>query len=198
MAWLVTSRRLITRGASSKFIASRAKPALGCASLASKSKSRRTGVASVALQSHAALAEIRDSLLETYASNDAMTRSSCQILILVRGARPSAGSKRQRRDDRGHLRASTQQPSCVAEEFRAASEVSGATRSRPLHHEAGRRRAQEKRRAVLAHVVRRSLGRSKSPRYKVLARQLDAKVASRREHVSCTCSRTKRITAARY
>jgi uncharacterized damage-inducible protein DinB len=39
-----------------------------------KSKSRRIGGTSLALQSHAALAEIRDSLLETYASNDEMNQ----------------------------------------------------------------------------------------------------------------------------
>src|SRR5216684_772566 len=98
-------------------------------------------------------------------------------------ARPAAGSKRQRPDNRGHLRASAQQPSRVVEEFRAASEVSAATRSRPLHHEAGCCRAQEKRRAVPAYVVGCSLGRSESPRCKVLARQLDANVARRRNHV---------------
>jgi len=39
-----------------------------------KSKSRRIGGTSLALQSRAALAEIRDSLLETYASNDEMNQ----------------------------------------------------------------------------------------------------------------------------
>src|SRR6267143_984965 len=98
-------------------------------------------------------------------------------------ARPAAGSKRQRPDNRGHLRASSQQPSRVVEEFRATSEVSAATRSRPLHHKAGCCRAQEKRRAVPAHVVGCSLGRSESPSFKVLSRQLDANVARRRDHV---------------
>src|SRR6266436_5478829 len=98
-------------------------------------------------------------------------------------AGPAAGSKRQRPDNRGHLRASAQQPSRVVEEFRAASEVSAATRSRPLHPEAGCCRAQEKRRAVPAHVVGCSLGRSESPRCKVLTRQLDSNVARRRHHV---------------
>src|SRR5216684_3269916 len=98
-------------------------------------------------------------------------------------ARPAAGSKRQRPDNRGHLRASAQQPSRVVEEFRATSEVSAATRSRRLHHKAGCRRAQEKRRAVPAHVVGCSLGLSESPRCKVLTRQLDSNVARRRDHV---------------
>jgi hypothetical protein len=100
-----------------------------------------------------------------------------------RVARPAAGRKRQWPDNRGHLRASAQLPSGVAEEFRATSEVSAATRSRPLHDEAGRRRAQEKRRAVLADVDGCSLGRSESPRYKVLSRQLDTNVARRRDDV---------------
>src|ERR1700720_1035069 len=100
-----------------------------------------------------------------------------------RVARPAARPKRQWPDNRGHLRASAQLPSGVAEEFRAASEVSGAARSRPLHHEAGCRRAQEKRRAVSADVDGCSFGRSESPRYKVLSRQLDANVADRRDHV---------------
>src|SRR5258708_32009350 len=98
-------------------------------------------------------------------------------------ARPAAGSKRQWPDHRGHLRAPAQQPACVAEEFRAASEVSAATPSRPLHHEAGRCRAQEKRCAVPAHVVGCSLGHSESPRCQVLSRQLDANLARRRGHV---------------
>src|SRR6266852_5474008 len=83
----------------------------------------------MAVQSHAALAEIRDTLLETYASNDAMNQ-----LIL------------------SHL------------DRRAW-------------------RAQEKRRAVPAHVVGCSLGRPESPRCKVLSRKLDANVARRRDHV---------------
>jgi uncharacterized damage-inducible protein DinB len=39
-----------------------------------KGKIKQTGRASMALSSHAALAEIRDSLLETYAANDAMNQ----------------------------------------------------------------------------------------------------------------------------
>ena len=42
--------------------------------MAPKSKSWRIGGASTALQSHTALADIRDSLLETYACNDAMNQ----------------------------------------------------------------------------------------------------------------------------
>jgi len=93
-------------------------------------------------------------------------------------ARPAAGSKRQRPDNRGHLRASAQCPLQVGQAYSSASEVSAATRSRRLHDEAGCRRAQEKRRAVPAHVVGCSLGRSESPRCKVLSRQLDANVAA--------------------
>ena len=136
----------------------------------------------MALQSHAALAEIRDTLLETYASNDAMNQLILSHLD-PRAWRPAAGSKRQWPQNRGHLRASAQQPSFVAEAFRAASEVSAATRSPQLHHEAGCCRAQEKRRAVPAHVVGCSLGRSESPRFQVLSRQLGANVARRRDHV---------------
>jgi hypothetical protein len=98
-------------------------------------------------------------------------------------ARPAAGSKKQWPDHRGHLRASAQQPAGVAEEFRAASEVSAATRSRPLHQEASCRRPQEKRRAVPAHVVGCALGRSESPCRKVLSRWLGADVARRRDDV---------------
>src|SRR6267143_2758488 len=98
-------------------------------------------------------------------------------------ARPAAGSKRQRPDNRGHLRASAQCPLQVGQAYSSASEVSAATRSRRLHDEAGCRRAQEKRRAVPAHVVGCSLGRSESPRCKVLSRQLDANVARRRDQV---------------
>jgi uncharacterized damage-inducible protein DinB len=39
-----------------------------------KGKIKQMGTATIALSSHAALAEIRDSLLETYASNDAMNQ----------------------------------------------------------------------------------------------------------------------------
>src|SRR2546429_539764 len=98
-------------------------------------------------------------------------------------ARPAAGPKRQRPYDRGHLRASAQQQTNVAEEFSAASEVSAATRSAPLHHEANCRRAQEKRRAVPAHVVGCSLSGSKSPRCKVPSRRRCAHVARGRDHV---------------
>ncbi len=72
----------------------------------------------MALQSHAALAEIRDSLLETCASNDALNQ-------LV--ARSAAGRERQWPDHRGHLRASAQLPSQVVEAFRTSFEVSAAT-----------------------------------------------------------------------
>jgi hypothetical protein len=39
-----------------------------------KEKTKEMGRASMALSSHAALSEIRDSLLETYAANDAMNQ----------------------------------------------------------------------------------------------------------------------------
>ena len=48
---------------------------------------------SQALQSHAALAEIRDSLLETYASNDAMNQLILSSSTLARGA-PSRPAKK--------------------------------------------------------------------------------------------------------
>src|SRR5882724_3494878 len=98
-------------------------------------------------------------------------------------ARPAAGSKRQWPDNCGHLCASAQCPLQVGQAYSSASEVSAATRSRPLHHGAGCCRAQEKRRTVPAHVVGCSLGRSESPRCKVLSRQLDANVARRRDYV---------------
>ncbi len=98
-------------------------------------------------------------------------------------ARPAAGSKRQWPDHRGHLLASAQCPLQVAEAYSAASEASAATRSRPLHHEASCCRAQKKRRAVPAHVVGCSLGRSESSRCTVLSRRLGANVARRRGHV---------------
>ncbi len=98
-------------------------------------------------------------------------------------ARAAAGSQGRRPDDRGHLRASAQLPAGVAEEFRAAPEVSAGARSRPLHHEAGCRRAPEKRRAVPAHVDGRSFGRSGSPRRQILSRELDADLARRGNHV---------------
>jgi hypothetical protein len=71
----------------------------------------------------------------------------------------------------------------VAEEFGAASEVSGITRSGPLHHEAGCGGAQEKRGAVFAHVDGRAFGSSESARYKILSRELDADLACRGDDV---------------
>src|SRR5713101_5208836 len=109
----------------------------------------------MALQSHAALAEIRDTLLETYASNDAMNQ-----LIL------------------SHLdpRAWRAQPAGQKGNGRTIAAIFAQ-----LHNEAGCCRAPEKRRGVRAHVVGCSLGHSESPRCKVLSRQLDANVARRRD-----------------
>src|ERR1700735_2273842 len=67
-------------------------------------------------------------------------------------ARAATGKKVRWADDRDHVRASPQRSSFVAEEFRAASEVSSTARSRPLHHETGCCGAPEKRRAVPADV----------------------------------------------
>ena len=133
-------------------------------------------------ESHAALAEIRDSLLEIYAANDAMN----QLILATldrRAWRAQPPGKRQRPPHRRHLRAPSQLPPGVAENFRAASEMSRAARSRSLHHETSRRCPQKKRRAMPAHVARRSLRRTGSPRHKIFPRQLEPGLARRRHYV---------------
>jgi len=101
-------------------------------------------------------------------------------------ARPAAGSKRQRPDNRGHLRASAH--SAASGQLTAPHLKCRATRFRPVHDEAGSARTREAR-AVPAHVVGCPLGRSESPRCKVLSRQLDAKWPAGGT-ISLTCSRT--------
>jgi hypothetical protein len=71
----------------------------------------------------------------------------------------------------------------MAEEFGAASQVSGATRSGRLHDEAGGVGAQEKRSAVFAHVDGCAFGGSESPRHKIFSRELVANLACRRDDV---------------
>jgi hypothetical protein len=137
----------------------------------------------MALESQAALAEIRDSLLETYASNDAMNQLIVSHLDPRAWRAQLPGQKGKGRTIAAIFAHLHKQSACMVEEFCATSEVPTATRSPPLHHEAGCCRAQEKRDAVPAHADGRIVGRSESPSHKILSRQLDADVARRRHHV---------------
>jgi uncharacterized damage-inducible protein DinB len=123
----------------------------------------------MALGTRAALAEIRDNRPETYASNDAMNQLILSRLDPRAWRAQPPGQKGSGRAIAGlfaHLHNTRRWwlKNC------AASAESAATRSLPLHHEAGRCRAQEKRSAAPANVVGCSLGRSESPRFKVPSR----------------------------
>jgi hypothetical protein len=107
--------------------------------------------------SHAALAGIRDSLLETYASNDAMNQ------LILTDLDPRAWR--------------------AAPPGKKGSGRTIAAIFAHLHNEASRSRAQKKRRAVPAHANGCPLGLTASPRGKILARQLGADMARRRDHV---------------
>src|SRR6266571_531796 len=111
----------------------------------------------MALQSHAALAEIRDTLLETYASNDAMNQFILSHLDrrAWRGRPPGqAGNGRTIAAIFAHLHNNR----LVWLKNSAPHLKCAAARSRPLHHEASCCSSQEKRRAVSADVDRCSLG----------------------------------------
>ena len=64
----------------------------------------------MAKQSHAVLAEIRDTLLETYASNDGMNQVILSNLDPRAWRAEPPGEKRQRADDCGDLLAFAQLP----------------------------------------------------------------------------------------
>ena len=134
-------------------------------------------------QSHAALAEIRDTLLETYAANDAMNQLILSELDRVRGAPSRRADKRPGPNNRGHLRAPAQHAAEMAEAFRAASEAASCARSAPLHDEAGCRRAQEKRRAVPGDVDGCAFGSAEAAGGKIFARRLGARLAGGRDDV---------------
>ena len=137
----------------------------------------------MALQSHAALAEIRDTLLETYASNDAMNQLILSELD-PRAWRAQPPGQRGSGRTIAAIFAHLHNNRLVWLKNSAPHlKCPPPLDPRPLHHEAGCCRAPENRRAVRAHVVGCSLGRSESPRCKVLSRQLDAHVARRRDHV---------------
>ncbi len=78
-------------------------------------------------QSQAVLAEIRDTLLETYASNDGMNQVILSSLEPRAWRAEPPGKKGNGSPDYcGDLRAFAQLPACLASEFGAAFEVSGA------------------------------------------------------------------------
>src|SRR6266404_1966435 len=96
-----------------------------------------------------------------------------------RAARPQREWPHHRR----HLRAPAQEPPGVAQELRATFEVSRTARSRPLHHEASRRCAQEECGAVPQNARGRSIDGPQAARHEIFARQLDANLARERHHV---------------
>jgi hypothetical protein len=127
---------------------------------------------------------LRDSLIATYAINDAMNQLLLGRLDPRGLARATARWRQQGRAHHcGDLRAFAQLPAGVAQELRALFEMPGAARSRPLHDEASRGGASQKRSAVPAHAARRARRNAAAPPREIFAWELGADLGSRRRDV---------------